>query len=240
MDPVDRCHEADFQEPFQMKMEQSETYGINWMTRQMLDPCLGLIPSESKCHAATGTSSVIRKWMFFLASRGSVNFLWPGTSLFRSFEGRWPSPLRGAWACVSNRDGGRRDDVRTDKDMDAIPEQLISTCSILVEPESFSTLRSCSPWILLFIHRSAGSGVRNAMIAAFQRLELWPPTPPPEGIEDDDCCYEASSVGDALQEWVDSGIQWWLGKDSISSREVCFNRNLQVSMSACWRWPWSL
>jgi len=33
-------------------------------------------------------------------------------------------------------------------------------------------------------------GVRNAMIAAFQRLELWPPTPAPEGIEEDDCCYE--------------------------------------------------
>ncbi len=29
------------------------------------------------------------------------------------------------------------------------------------------------------------------MIAAFQRLELWPPTPAPEGIEEDDCCYEA-------------------------------------------------
>ncbi|CAJ1388616.1 unnamed protein product [Effrenium voratum] len=33
-------------------------------------------------------------------------------------------------------------------------------------------------------------GVRNAMMAAFQRLELWPPMPPPGGIEDDDCCYE--------------------------------------------------
>ncbi|CAE7670357.1 rpl12, partial [Symbiodinium microadriaticum] len=33
-------------------------------------------------------------------------------------------------------------------------------------------------------------GVRNAMIAAFQRLDLWPPQPPPPGIEDDDCCYE--------------------------------------------------
>ncbi|CAJ1330618.1 unnamed protein product [Effrenium voratum] len=33
-------------------------------------------------------------------------------------------------------------------------------------------------------------GVRNAMMAAFQRLELWPPMPPPAGIEDDDCCYE--------------------------------------------------
>ncbi|CAK9023917.1 50S ribosomal protein L12 [Durusdinium trenchii] len=33
-------------------------------------------------------------------------------------------------------------------------------------------------------------GVRNAMMAAFQRLELWPPRPAPEGIEEDDCCYE--------------------------------------------------
>lgn len=32
------------------------------------------------------------------------------------------------------------------------------------------------------------------MMAAFQRLELWPPRPAPEGIEEDDCCYEADGA----------------------------------------------
>lgn len=43
------------------------------------------------------------------------------------------------------------------------------------------------PWLGL---GSLMRGVRNAMMAAIQRLELWPPLPTPRGIEEDDCCYE--------------------------------------------------
>mmetsp|Transcript_25083 Transcript_25083/g.46036 ORF Transcript_25083/g.46036 Transcript_25083/m.46036 type:complete len:339 (-) Transcript_25083:85-1101(-) len=32
--------------------------------------------------------------------------------------------------------------------------------------------------------------VRNAMIAAFQTIDLWPPVPKPPGVDDEDCCYE--------------------------------------------------
>jgi len=32
--------------------------------------------------------------------------------------------------------------------------------------------------------------VRNAMIAAFRKLEMWPPVLKPRGVEDDDCSYE--------------------------------------------------
>merc|ERR1719375_445297 len=32
--------------------------------------------------------------------------------------------------------------------------------------------------------------VRNAMVAAFRELGLWPPSPAPEGVADDDCDFE--------------------------------------------------
>merc|ERR1712039_509946 len=32
--------------------------------------------------------------------------------------------------------------------------------------------------------------MRNVMMATCQRLELWPPTPTPNGIADTDCCYK--------------------------------------------------
>jgi len=37
-------------------------------------------------------------------------------------------------------------------------------------------------------------GVRSAMVAAFQLLELWPPTPAPLGIDEEDCCFEDVSA----------------------------------------------
>jgi len=36
--------------------------------------------------------------------------------------------------------------------------------------------------------------VRNAMIAAFRELEMWPPTPTPAGVDKDDCRYEDLSA----------------------------------------------
>jgi len=36
--------------------------------------------------------------------------------------------------------------------------------------------------------------VRNAMIGMFQALEMFPPAPPPAGIEDDDCAFEDVSA----------------------------------------------
>jgi len=32
--------------------------------------------------------------------------------------------------------------------------------------------------------------VRNAMVAAFREVDLWPPEPRPDGVEDNDCSYE--------------------------------------------------
>jgi|Cyp1metagenome_2_1107374.scaffolds.fasta_scaffold31080_6 hypothetical protein len=71
------------------------------------------------------------------------------------------------------------------------------------------------------------------MIAAFQRLELWPPTPPPEGIEDDDCCYEASSVRDVCTEGMsgfrNSGLDGWEGTQSLVVKCV----STETYRSAC-------
>jgi len=36
--------------------------------------------------------------------------------------------------------------------------------------------------------------VRNAMIGMFQALEMFPPSPPPAGVEDDDCSFEDVSA----------------------------------------------
>mmetsp|Transcript_66929 Transcript_66929/g.160280 ORF Transcript_66929/g.160280 Transcript_66929/m.160280 type:complete len:327 (+) Transcript_66929:83-1063(+) len=35
---------------------------------------------------------------------------------------------------------------------------------------------------------------RNAMIATFQALELWPPSPPPPGVDEEDCAYQDVSA----------------------------------------------
>ena len=47
-------------------------------------------------------------------------------------------------------------------------------------------------------------GVRNAMMAAIQRLELWPPLPTPRGIEEDDCCYEVRGL---VNQWILSPLR---------------------------------
>lgn len=39
-----------------------------------------------------------------------------------------------------------------------------------------------------------GEGVRNGMVATFREVGLWPPMPPPPGVEDDDCSYEDTSA----------------------------------------------
>jgi len=39
-----------------------------------------------------------------------------------------------------------------------------------------------------------GEGIRNGMVATLRELSLWPPMPPPPGVQDGDCAYEDTSA----------------------------------------------
>ncbi|CAE7502032.1 rpl12 [Symbiodinium natans] len=74
-------------------------------------------------------------------------------------------------------------------------ERLAARASAAPQVAAFAErLQNREPCLLEELERAFRivmvEGVRNAMVAAFQRLDLWPPLPPPPGIEEDDCCYE--------------------------------------------------
>jgi len=59
-------------------------------------------------------------------------------------------------------------------------------------------LRAGEPALIEELERShqiiMSESVRNAMIAAFEQFEMWPPTPSPPEVPDDDCCYQDTSA----------------------------------------------
>jgi hypothetical protein len=64
--------------------------------------------------------------------------------------------------------------------------------------EFAARLRAGEPGLVEEMERAhrivMAESVRNAMIGMFQALEMFPPAPPPDGIEDDDCAFEDVSA----------------------------------------------
>jgi len=64
--------------------------------------------------------------------------------------------------------------------------------------EFAARLRAGEPGLVEEMERAyrivMAESVRNAMIGMFQALEMFPPAPPPRGVEDDDCAFEDVSA----------------------------------------------
>jgi len=64
--------------------------------------------------------------------------------------------------------------------------------------EFAARLRAGEPGLVEEMERAyrivMAESVRNAMIGMFQALEMFPPAPPPAGVEDDDCAFEDVSA----------------------------------------------